>query len=731
MRNACVVILGSLLLPAQAALPQHDRRVSEMDARAARIVDAMTLEEQISLFQPLPATPNLMLPVDRRAPLPPGAIGSAGFLPGTPRLGWPALQESDGPLGVANIQGLLRPTDEVTAMPSSLAWSASFDTDLIEAAGQVMGAEAHAKGFNVMLSGGLDLARDPRNGRNFEYAGEDPLLAGITVGSAVAGMQSQHIVSTVKHFAFNDQETGRGVYDARIDESAARESDLLAFEIAIEKGHPGAVMCSYNKVNGDYSCENDFLLNRVLKGDWRYRGWVMSDWGGVHSLKKAIDSGLDQQSPQDKNYFAGLKLAVEKGEISRARIRDMAFRIVRSVIAVGAFDDPAKPGAVIDRQADSSVAQIVAEEGTVLLKNDGQLPLGNATKRVALIGGSADMGVLSGGGGSMVNPWGGIQHAPNAKPYGVFGRPGWVASSPLKALRGLRADLDIVYDDGKDPARAAAVARTADVAFVFATTNASEAIDSADLSLPDGQDALIAAVAAANSHTGVVLETGNPVTMPWLGSVKAVLEAWYPGQRGGEAIADLLTGKASPSGHLPITFPKSLDQLPRPKLDGFEVNRPFNPDVQSFAVNYNIEGSDVGYRWFERKDAEPLFPFGYGLTYTTFSYSDLKIESGQKLTATFTITNTGKRKGIEVAQLYVAPPGRTHRLAAWSRVSLNPGHSRTVTVTADSRLLASYTESGWRQAAGTYDVWVSPSARLSGLHAVAQMPAVYAGPAQQ
>ncbi len=366
MRRVFVVLMGFVLLLAPEAECKHAGDALEADARAARIVDAMTLEEQISLLQPLGATPNLLLPIDKRASLPAGALGSAGFLPGIPRLGWPALQESDGPLGVANIQGLLRPTDEATAMPSSLAWSATFDPDLIEAAGRVIGEEAHAKGFNVMLSGGLDLARDPRNGRNFEYAGEDPLLAGTTVGSAVAGIQSQHVVSTVKHFAFNDQETGRGVYDVRITEGAARESDLLAFHIAIEKGRPGAVMCAYNKVNGDYSCENEFLLNRVLKGDWKYPGWVMSDWGGVHSLQKAVESGLDQQSPQDKSYFADLRAAVEKGEISRARVREMAFRIVRSMIAVGALDDPAKPGGAINQKSDSDLAQSVAEEGTVL-----------------------------------------------------------------------------------------------------------------------------------------------------------------------------------------------------------------------------------------------------------------------------------------------------------------------------------------------------------------------------
>jgi beta-glucosidase len=585
----------------------------------------------------------------------------------------------------------------------------------------VVGAEAHAKGFNVQLAGGADLARDPRNGRNFEYAGEDPLLAGRIAGAQIAGIQSRHVVSTTKHYALNDQESGRMVFDARIDEAAARESDLLAFQIAIAEGRPGAVMCAYNKVNGDYACENDFLLNRVLKHDWGYRGWVMTDWGAGHSLGRAIRNGLDQQSPQAKDYFADLAGAVAKGEISRAKVENMAFRIVRSVIAAGAFDDPARPGGAVDRHADAAVVQAAEESGAVLLKNEGLLPIPPGAKRIVLIGGHADKWVLTGGGSSQVNPYGGLQHEGEVKGFAAILAPGYIPSSPLKALQAIRPDVEISFDDGADPARAAALARGADMAVVFATKPQSEGIDSADLSLPNGQDGLIEAVAGANPNTAVVLETGNPVAMPWLGSVKAVLEAWYPGQRGGEAIAALLTGRASPAGRLPITFPESIDQLPRPKLDGYQANQAlFAPQPPPFAVAYR-EGSDVGYRWFEKTGAAPLFPFGFGLTYTRFRYSDLKLSGGRALTASFTISNTGQRAGTEVAQLYVAPPGRTHRLAGWARVALKPGESRRVTLAADPRLLASYGHGGWRQAAGAYDVWVSPSAKLSGLHAKAKL----------
>lgn len=702
---------------------------TEADRQARRLVAAMTTQEKFQLLRPLAATSFQMapgantFPEGTRKPPPPGAISSAGYVPPIPRLKWPALQESDGPIGVANMKSWIRGLDDqATALPSSLAWAASFDPALAQSAGEVVGEEAHAKGFNVMLSGGINLAREPRNGRNFEYAGEDPLLAGAVIGANIAGMQSRNVVSSIKHYALNDQESGRGVLDARISESAARESDLLAFEIAIQSGQPGAVMCSYNRVNGDHACENDWLLNRVLKGDWGYRGWVMSDWGGVHDMRKAVASGLDQQSPQGEDLFAALPEAVDKGEIPMARIDDMAFRIVRSLIAVGGLANPAKPGGKIDVARNVAVAQKQAEAGSVLLKNEGLLPL-EGKPRIVVIGGYADIGVLVGGGGSMVNPHGGIVHQDNAVGLAALSKWSFVPSSPLKALRALRPDLEIAFDDGKDPVRAAEAARKADIAIVFALKLATENFDVADLSLPNKQDELIAAVAAANPRTAVVLETGNPITMPWLGSVKAVLQTWYPGQKGGEAIAALLTGQAAPSGRLPITFPQSVDQLPRKAIDGYDPKASlFSPPPKPFAVDYH-EGSDVGYRWFERQKQEPLFPFGHGLTYTTFEHKDLKIEGGAGLKVSFTVTNVGKRAGVDTPQLYVAPPGRTHRLAGWSRVALAPGESRRVTISADPRILASYEANGWRRAAGEYDVRVSPSAKLAGLQGAARLKA--------
>ncbi|MBN9465153.1 glycoside hydrolase family 3 protein [Brevundimonas sp.] len=713
-----------------AATSQADRpwmnTALSPDERARLAVEAMTLDEQISLMRtqigfgllslgiPLPDS----VPETMRKHTPEGALGSAGFIPAVPRLGLPAIQMTDASLGVGNLGGFLRRGDEATALPSSLALAGSFNTDLARQAGRVVGAEAHAKGFNVQLAGGVNLTREPRNGRNFEYAGEDPLLAGLIIGETIAGIQDQHVVSTSKHYALNSQETGRFVYDARIDEGALRESDLLAFEIAHDRGQPGAVMCAYNRINGVYGCESPFLLNQVLKSEWKYPGWVMSDWGAVHSLTPALDAGLDQESPQDDPHFSTLKAEVEAGRVPASRVAESARRILRSLFAVGAVDSPAAPGGAIDKDAHAAVAEQIALQGMVLLKNEGGvLPLAATAKKIVVIGGFADRGVIAGGGGSsQVMPYGGsFRDTRGREGVAALLTPVYGLDSPLKALQARRPDADIQFDDGSDPARAAALARTADVAIVFATRPEEEGLDAENLLFDHGQDDLIAAVAAANPRTVAVLETGNPTAMPWLSRTAAVLQAWYPGQRGGQAIARLLTGDASPSGRLPMTFPASVQQLPRPEIPGFDpsMRTPLGlgKPVEPFNLDIN-EGSDVGYRWFERTDAKPMFAFGYGLTYTTFDYRRPSFRGGDGLTAEVTLTNTGSRPGVEVAQLYAAPPGRTHRLVGWARVELQPGESRRVTLSADPRLLASWDAEakGWRRAGGRFDAYIGRSA---------------------
>ncbi|RZJ77440.1 MAG: glycoside hydrolase family 3 protein, partial [Brevundimonas sp.] len=352
------------------------------------------------------------------------------------------------------------------------------------------------------------------------------------------------------------QETGRGILNAVIDEAGLRESDLLAFQIAIERGRPGSVMCAYNKVNGDWSCENDFLLNDVLKGDWGYSGFVMSDWGGVHSTAKAANNGLDQQSGQELDsqiwFGAPLVAALAAGEVQQARLDDMVRRILVGMIESGAINNPVPATAqTIDYASHAEVAQRAIEQGAVLLKNEGDiLPAAKTARRIVLVGGHADVGVLSGGGSSQVRSVGGapVEIPLTSGAAASFARTTWHASSPLRAIQAIAPDAEVTYVSGDDAAAAAAAVRGADLAVVFATQWTTEAQDVENVSLPDGQDALISAVAAANGKTVVVLETGGPVLMPWLGSVPAVLQAWYPGQRGGEAIARILFGDVNPSG---------------------------------------------------------------------------------------------------------------------------------------------------------------------------------------
>ncbi|WP_336958143.1 beta-glucosidase [Sphingobium aquiterrae] len=732
MMGVCLptVTVAQDVAPQAAVRPAASDRALSVEARAAALVSAMTLQEKLAIihayFPPLakPAEPIAMLP-------------SAGHLPGIPRLGIPTLRESDASLGVAN-QVEQRKGDVATALPASLATAATFNPRIAYEGGAMIGAEARSKTFNILLAGGVNLTRDPWNGRNFEYLGEDPLLAGVMAGEHIRGVQSNHIVSTIKHFALNAQETGRNVLDARIDKAALRESDLLAFEIATEIGQPASVMCAYNKVNGDYACENDWLLNSVLKQDWGYKGWVMSDWGAVHSTEKAAINGLDQESGQeldDAIYFGTpFADAIKAGRIPMARLDDMVRRILHGVIASGLMDDPVPDAAAsIDYAAHADVAQRAAEEGIVLLKNKGDLlPLAKTARKILLIGGHADVGVLSGGGSSQVRSVGGAPvEIPLTKGAAAsFARMTWHASSPLQAIRALAPDAQVTYVDGSDPKAAAAAARNADIAILFAWQWQTEAQDPETMALPDNQDGLIAAVARANARTVLVLETGGPVLMPWLEKVPAVLQAWYPGQRGGEAIARILFGDVAPSGRLPITFPASAAQAPRPEpvgLDrlhaaearrdaGDKTNYGMSGGVASFPVDYP-EGAEVGYRWYAGRKVQPLFPFGHGLTYTSFRYANLSISGGAGLRVSFDVTNSGARAGADVPQVYVqaksAAGTRAYRLAGFDKVQLAPGETRRVSITVDPRIIARFEDaapdraaSGWKVDAGAYPIVV-------------------------
>jgi beta-glucosidase len=557
--------------------------------------------------------------------------------------------------------------------------------------------------------------RDPRNGRNFEYGGEDPLLSGTIVGAEIAGIQSNHIISTTKHYAINDLETGRKGHDARIDPAAARMSDLLAFQFAIERGDPGSVMCSYNKVNGDFACENDWILNRVLKGDFGFRGYVMSDWGAMHSTVKAALNGADQQSGwpfDDQPYFGSLlKAAVAAGQVPQARLDDMARRVLWPMFAHGLVDDPVPASAPIDYAADEAVSQADAEQGIVLLKNEGNLlPLGPNVRRVVLIGGNADKGVLAGSGSSLVYPRGG-NAVPGLEPTGWPGPVMYFPSSPLDEIRRLAPHATVSFIDGSNPVAAAAAAKAADVAIVFATQWSSESID-VPMALDGNQNALIDAVAAANPRTAVLLETNAGVAMPWAARVPAIVEAWYSGTKGGLAIANILTGRVNPSGHLPVTFYASEAQLPRPVRPGTKS------EMDQFPLDYS-EGAAVGYKWVAKNNLQPLFPFGHGLSYTRFSVTSpaARANPDGSVSVSFSMSNVGSRRGMDVGQVYVMPPAAgweaPQRLAGFQKVDLAPGETKTVDVTIDPRLLATFDEAShqWRIAPGRYHFLVGDTSR--------------------
>jgi len=715
--------------------PWMDKSLSP-DVRADLLIERMTLDQKIQLL-------HESTEVHQRHgwQYVPEALGGDGYVPGIAPLGIPDLQLVGAGVGVTSGDRGLK--GRSTALPSSLAETATWDPKMAAEFGAVIGKETRDEGFNVSLGGGIDLARDPRAGRNFEYHGEDPLLAGSILAPELHAIQAQGVVATIKHYALNDQEAGRLQWltptlhvrqtsgrwwvSSNLDARSMRETDLLAFEIGIKQSGVGAVMCSYNRINGVYACENSYLLNDVLKNDWGFQGWVMSDWGGTHSTVNAALSGLDQEFFAS-SFFAGpLKDAVNSGLVPVSRIDNMVHRILRTLFAVGAIDNPpvVKP---IDAQADALVAQHVAEQGIVLLKNTGdQLPLSpSGLRSIAVIGSHADVGVLSGGGSAQVDPVGGnAVPPPAASPSDLYAPQVWDPSSPLQAIRAQAPNATVTYEAGADFAAAAKLAAASDVAIVFASQWTAEGADIPDLSLPDNQDQLIAQVAAANPHTVVVLETGDPVLMPWLDRVRAVLEAWYPGQRGGEAIASILFGAVNPSGKLPITFPRSESQLPRPRFQ-----QP-PPGGGYFDINYT-EGLKVGYKWYEANKIQPLFPFGYGLSYTSFSFTGLHVtpeltDGSESIRVSFDLRNIGSRDGAEVAQVYLGLPASTgeppRRLVGWAKVELAPGKTQRVTMSFDPKS-ASHPLSFWKVdmdnwdiANGVYAVYVGDSSediRLTG-----------------
>jgi beta-glucosidase len=651
--------------------------------RVQELLSAMTPLQEATMLHLLQYSPS---------------VGYEGYTPAIPALCIPIITEQDGPAGVAASEG------GVTQLPAPIADAAAFDPSLAERYGDVIGAEDAAKGVDMALAPTINIDRSPRWGRSYESLGEDPYLTASLAVPIVEGIQGNRVVAVVKHFAVYNQETGRGTAEdnAIVSDQALHEIYLPAWRATVEDADPGGIMCSYNLINGTPACQDRELIDTILHGQWNFQGFVRSDCGSVYNEDRAIDVGISQvKCPTfytDDVYYQPQQLAgmVADGQMLRATLDNLA----RPLLTVLFEDNLIASPQASDRYATATdqdhdqVARLTADEGTVLLKDDDRLlplDLGRVTS-LALIGPDDGTPMPAGEGSTRVIP-----------------------TDPVNALGALRAVLGdrVRYDDGSDTASAAQLASQCEVAMVVVNDVESEGSDRPNLELPNGQDQLIEAVTAANPHTIVVLETGSAVLMPWLGQVQAVLETWYPGQLAGTSLVDLVSGDDDPSGKLPVTFPASPTEMP--------ADTPATFGGMDGEVDYS-EGVDVGYRWYEADGVTPLFPFGFGLSYTHFAFSDLQTATdGPDVDVRATITNTGSYAGADVVQLYVGDPPSTgeppRQLRGFQRVQLQPGEHRTVEFTLTPGDLAVWDSAAgsWTVPGGAYLVYVGDGSDLAEL----------------
>ncbi len=639
-----------------------------IEARVDDLLQHMTLEEKVAMVH----------------------ADSKFSTAAVPRLGMPRRWMSDGPMGVRedvelNGWNAAGHTDDYsTAMPAGICLASTWDPQLAYAEGEAIGQEARARGKDIMLGPGVNIYRTPLCGRNFEYFGEDPFLSSRMAVGYIRGEQSQDVSSCVKHFALNNQEFQRGTINVKVDERALREIYLPAFRAAVQEGGVWSVMGSYNQLRGQHCCENDYLLNEILKKEWGFQGLVMSDWGGAHDTRECALNGLDCEmgSPGDYNhyYLAQPYLdALKSGDLPMSGLDDKVRRNLRVMFATHAFD-PGRTNGSLNTLAHQMVSRRVAEEGIVLLKNENNfLPLDTTQiKTIAVIGENAVRLQSHFGGSAEIKSF-----------YEV---------TPLQGLvKRAGRDANIIFSEGYEKSggtdlvdRAVAAAKMADVVIYIGGLNKDpggdcEGSDRKDFKLHYGQDELIQKIAAANPKTIVVL-FGTPVEMDaWVDQVPAVLQAWYPGLEGGNALAGILFGDVNPSGKLPCSIPKKLEDSPAHALGATPGSYPGTNGVETYK-----EGLLVGYRWFDTKNIAPQFPFGHGQSYTTFKYSNLKLVEGSDangpiVTAQFDIQNTGNRAGAEVAQLYVHEngpdlPRPEKELKGFKRVYLQPGQTQTVSI---------------------------------------------------
>jgi beta-glucosidase len=662
---------------------------------------------------------------------------------GVERLGLPPLWMADGPQGVREEIGpdtwepAGRTDDFATAMPVGLALASTWDVALAQAYGRVIGEEARQRHKDVMLGPALNIMRTPLDGRNYDYFGEDPWLAGRITAAYVRGMQAEHVIACLKHYAANNQETERGSIDVEMDERSLREIYLPAFEAGVREGGALAIMGAYNKFRGEHCCHNDYLLNQILKKEWAFPGAVISDWGGTHDTRQAACNGLDVEmgtgKPYDEYFLARpFREGLQNGTYPLSLLDDKVRRNLRLLFATGAVDGR-RPGAINTREH-LEVARHVAADGIVLLKNSANLlPLDpSKVTTIAVIGDNAVRKFAAGGNAAGVKAF----HEITAL-EGIVARAGKQADvrfsqgyqqperrhSHQADLAGVRASELAAASaaEAKTLAdRAVRAAKEADVVIFVAGLSHQpladdEGVDRRDLLLPSGQNELIARIAEANPRTVVVLISGSPVEMnPWLGQVPAVLQAWYGGSEAGPALASVIFGDVNPSGKLPCTFPKALSDSP-----AHAAGLPSQFPGEKGVVHYD-EGLLVGYRWFDTKKIEPLFPFGFGLSYTTFAYSDLRVTPGAAASAAVEcdVTNTGAREGAEIVQVYVHPAHSSvsrpeNELKGFAKLSLKPGEKKTVTIPLGARAFAFYApdQRGWLAEAGDYLIRVGSSSR--------------------
>jgi beta-glucosidase len=666
---AAIAVLSACLMPSARA---QQTRITHAQAvaRAKAIVAKMTLDEKVSELH------GIRTPTEYR------------YVPGIPRLGIPPLQMTNGPAGVG--PGGAGPQKRATALPSPLSLAATWDPSLAFEYGKVAGEETRETGSTLLEAPDVNIARIPQGGRVFESYGEDPFLDAKMAVANIDGIQSTGTMATVKHYIANNQEAQRFGVNEDVGERALREIYMPAFKAAVESAHSASLMCAYPKVNGTFNCENTPLLDGVLKQEWKFDGFVMSDWGATHSTVPSALAGLDLEMPTGRYFSEDLKSAVQSGSVPMSVINDKLVRRFAEMMQFGTWAPVPKP-TPIPAFAHGAVDRKIADAGMVLLKNEGNLlPLGiKGIRGIALIGPYAVRPNTGGGGSSHVIPL-----------YTITPYDGLEAAMETR----------VAVLDGSDIDAAVEAAKRAQVAIVMVGDEDTEGHDH-PMTLPDAQNKLIEAVAKANPKTIVVVKSGSAVLMPWIDDVPVVLEAWYPGEEDGNAVADVLTGKVDPSGKLPLTFPRDVDQT-------LAKNPEQYPGVDGTA--HYTEGLDVGYRGYTANNVTPLFPFGFGLSYTTFSFADLKVahaSGNNDVTVTFKVTNTGKVAGADVAQLYLGFPNIAEgneppiQLKGFRKVMLSPGESKTVALKLDAHSFSywSVQSRGWKVAPGTFQVMAGDS----------------------